>query len=240
MKSTDILFETIEEQASPENPEAAYCSTCSNVKPIEDFTRKPTILEAGRWGWRGLRDKRNAMYVGKECNDCATERRKNATTKAFDYAAYNESLYATGKYEYLVQHPRDAKLFITQRERMVLMKREERRQVKVEKARKAYAKRYARVYANYLHVLRNERSRIKHQIKSPYTSDAAREFCELYLPYLVRLAEIIEHERKTKVVQPRETIQDYADQSIRLMRDTREAWVRLGGAARDRVKPKFI
>lgn len=240
MENPDFLFEVIEEQAEADKPEAAWCPTCGTVKPIEEFTRRPTILEANRWGWGRMRDKVYAKYTGRECNDCAKLRRKQATARAFDYAAYNEALFKTGQYEYLVHHPKDFRVMITKREHMVLMKREERRDIKVRKAKEAYARRYANVYVNHLANLRRERARIKAKIKSKHTNDTARAFCEMYLDYLVRLAELIEYERKTKTVQPKETVQEYADQGIRLMRETREAWVQLGGKDRDHIKAQYL
>lgn len=236
----DFLFETVEPLADAANPEAACCPTCLEVKPIEYFMRRPSILEAKRWGWDKLRDKRHARYVGKECNDCAVARRAKSIDRAFDYEAYDLALLATGRYETTVPHPTKKHTFITHREALVLAKREERRQRKVKAGRKAYAKKQAPVYSAFLKALRNERARIKAKIKSTKTTDKARAFCEAYLEYLTGVAEAIDYERVYQVVQPKEVIQDYAPHSVKLFKETREAFQRLGSGDREHINPRYL
>lgn len=236
----DFLFETIEPVGDAAKPDAACCPTCNDVKPIEYFMRRPSVLEAKRWGWDKLRDKKYAQYIGKECNDCAAERRAKSVDRAFDYAAYDLALLATGRYETIVPHPTKKHTFITHREALVLAKREERRQRKVKAGRKVYAKRQAPVYAAFLKALRNERARIKAKMKAATTSDTARAFCEAYLEYLVAVAEAIDYERVYQVVQPKEVIQDYAPHSVKLFKDTRERWQKLGGGDREHINARYL
>jgi hypothetical protein len=240
MIQDNFLFETIEPLADAANPDAACCPTCLEVKPIEYFMRRPSVLEAKRWGWDKLRDKKHARYVGKECNDCAVARRAKSIEKAFDYEAYDLALMATGRYETIVPHPDKPYTFITRREALVLAKREERRKRKVVAGRKSYAKRQAPVYSAFLKALRNERARIKAKIKSDKTGDKARDFCEAYLEYLTGVAEAIDYERVYKVVQAKETIQDYAPHSVKLFKETREAYQRLGGGDREHVNARYL
>lgn len=235
-----FLFETTEPLADAANPEAACCPTCDEIKPIEYFMRRPSILEAKRWGWDKLRDKRQAQYVGKECNECAVARRTKSIEKAFDYEAYDLALMATGRYETIVPHPDKPRTFTTHREALVLAKRKERRERKVKAGRKAYAKGQAPVYAAFLKALRNERARIKAKLKSEHTSDKALAFCEAYLEYLTGVAEAIDYERVYQVVQAKETIQDYAPHSGKLFKETREAYQRLGGGDREHIKARYL
>jgi hypothetical protein len=235
-----FLFETIEPLADAANPEAACCPTCAEVKPIEFFMRRPSVLEAKRWGWDKLRDKRHTLYVGKECNECALTRREKSVERAFDYEAYNLALMATGRYETVVPHPTLKHTFITHREALVLKKREQRRERKVKAGRKAYAKGQAPVYMAFLKALRNERARIKAKLKSEHTSEKARAFCEAYLEYLTGVAEAIDYDRVYCVVQAKETIQDYAPHSVKLFKETREAYQKLGGGDREHIKARYL
>lgn len=236
----NFLFETTEHLADAAKPEAAFCSTCGIVKATEDFMRRPSVLEAKRWGWDKMRDKKYARYMGKECNECAVARRAKSVDKAFDYEAYNLALLATGRYETVVPHPTLKHTFITHREFLVMKKREERRKRRVKSGRKVYAKRQAPVYAAFLKALRNERARIKAKMKAATTSEKVRDFCEAYLEYLVAVAEAIDYERVYKVVQPKEVIQDYAPHSVKLFKDTRERWQKLGGGDREHINARYL
>jgi len=238
----EILFEQIELLADPANPDHAWCSSCNTLQPIENFRRRASLLQAERWGWNDLRDKTKAVYTGKDCNECAAERKRNSTY--FDYVAYDKELQLTGRYEYEVPDPRYPlyhNKFITKREAMVLEVRAKRGEGKVRGGIKGYRKRQAPVYADHLKAIRNERQRAYgwgRQMKG--LSEAALEFAKDYDAYLQTLAERIKDEKTCKLVQAKPYVENYIMPDAPLEKELSAKFRALYAVERDRLKPRYV
>ena len=239
---SEILFEKTEHLADPANPEHAWCSSCNTLQPIENFRRRPSLLQAERWGWNDLMDKTRAVYTGKDCNECAAERKRTSTY--FDYAAYEKELQLTGRYEYLVPDPRyplHHNKFIPKRQAMVHELRAKRGEGKVRGGVKGYRKRQAPVYAEHLKAIRNERQRVygwKKQMKN--LTAAALTFANEYDEYLVSLAFRIKDEKTLKLVQAKPYVENYIMPDAPLEKEIAAKFRALYAVERDRLKPRYV
>lgn len=237
----ELLFEIDEYLADPANPSHASCSTCGIVQPIENFKRKASALQAVAWGWDEMRDKKDALFTSNECNKCATKRAKRA--RYFDYTAYDQKLYLTGRYEFMVKDPRFPKRgdkFITQRQAMVLAMRNERLQRKVKGGRKAIRNRYAEDYANLTKQVTAELARIKHQAnKMDKITDEGRVYLEEYVEHLKLVRENIKLEKKA-ALKPKESPVHYVNHESLITQNAKALYSNLKGGEREIIASKYL
>lgn len=242
VKMSEILFEHDELLADPANPECAWCSSCNTLQPIENFRRRASLLQAERWGWNELRDKKHAVYTGKDCNECAAERKR--TSNYFDYVAYEKELQLTGRYEYEVPDPRYPlyhNKYIPKRQAMVLEMRAKRGEGKVRGGIKGYRKRQQPVYAAHLKAIRVERQRVYawgRQMKG--LSDAALAFAKNYDAYLITLAQRVKDEQQCKLVQPKPYVEGYMMPNAPIEKELAVKFRALYAVERDRLKPRYV
>lgn len=239
----DFLFEVDEPMGNPKEPEAAWCPECKTVQPIENFRRRPSILQAANWGWYGLRDMKHATYTGVECNECDNKAKRNA--KSIDYAAYDRELRLLGKYEYLVPDPREPlykNVFVTKREEMVLLLRAKRGEGRVRGGIKGFQRKQSPIYTQLLKELRVEKQRAYTWGRQMHgLSVEALEFADLYREYLTTLADRI---KGAKTANPPKKalpyVESYMDKTAKLDREVVEAFRELGGAERERLSPRYV
>lgn len=238
---TELLFEIDELLADPANPSHALCSTCGSVQPIENFKRKASALQAERWGWSRLIDKRDAVYLSNECRKCDAKRKRRA--RFFDYTAYDRKLFLSGKYEFMVKDPRFPKRgdkFITQREAMVLAVKQSRRERQVEGGKKAIRNRYADDYANLIKRITSELARIKYQAsKMDGITQQGRAYLEEYVEHLKLVRENIKLEKKA-ALKPKDSPIQYINHDSLITQNAKALYRSLLGGEREIIASKYL
>lgn len=242
---SEILYEHTELLADPSNPDHACCSRCGKIQPIENFTRKPSLLQAERWGWNDKRDTKGKLYVGKECNACAKiSKAKEPRNKRFDYHAYDKLLALTGRYEYLVQDPRysiDKSVYITKRESMVLDARERNKEKQRAAGRRSLKKQWEPIFKGFAHAVKNEKQRAQAQLRQMAgLSEEAKDYLTAYITHLEAINGNIRADRYDTFKQPRETVQSYINPLAMTTKDVAALYRELSYAEKERVACKFI
>lgn len=240
------LFETQVPLADERNPEHAWCSSCSKLKTIAEFTRKPTKLQFKLW-WGDLPYERNKKYVGKECNDCAKLRTKNKNTR--DYNSLEETLRLDPKNHVLVPNtfagkgtkktPAPTADFIPLYLALVWEKRMQGRLRMKQKAEANVIKEQATHYKHLVALVRKERNRVKMRITNG-CSEPLAEFCKAYVAHLVWIGEHINNVRYTTTRESLPSPLDYINDDIKQTQEAKRLYRRLTSLEAEIIKPRFL
>lgn len=242
----NILFETQVPLADERNPEHAWCSSCSTLKTIAEFTRKPTKLQFKLW-WGDLPYERNKTYIGKECNDCAKTRTKKKNT--FDYNAYEETLRLDPKNSVLVPNtfagrgtkkkPAPTAEFIPLYTALVWEKRLQGRLRMKRKAEENIVKTEEPKYKELVAALRKERNRVKMRITNGCSEQLA-EFCKAYVEHLVWLGQRVNDIRYTTIEKAKDSPLDYVNNDVKETQTAKAAYRRLTSRDAEIIKPRYL
>lgn len=246
MDTPELVLETQDPLADERNPSHALCSKCSQVKPIADFTRKPTPLQFKLW-WGDLPYEKRKTYVGKDCNSCAKSTRRHKNT--FDYIAYEETLRLDPKNHVLV--PNRFKGLDTPKKKAptddyiplytaLVWSRRMKGRAALRNARYRNVKdRQEPKYKQLIKLLRNERNRIKMRVANG-CSEQAQEFCKAYVLHLVWLAKTIQGKRETTTEVAKESPTQYINDDRPETQKAKEAYRRLTSKDAEIVRPRFL
>lgn len=246
MNTPELVLETQDPLADERNPEHALCATCSEVKPIKDFTRKPTPLQFKLW-WGDLPYEKHRTYVGKECNLCAAHR--TATKNTFDYYAYEETLRLDPRNHVLVPNrfkglgtpktPAPTADYIPLYTALVWSRRMKGRAALREARRRNIRDRQEPKYKQLIKLLRNERNRIKMRVTNG-CSEPAQEFCKAYVEHMVWLAQHIQGKRVTTAEKAKASPLDYVNDDRPETQKAKDLFRQLSSKDAEIVKPRFL
>lgn len=246
LDTTDLLFQTEVPLTDERNPSHACCASCKQVKPITDFTRKPTKLQFRQW-WGELPYEKHKTYVGKECNTCAQHTRRKKNT--FDYNSYEQTLRLDPKNHVLVPNrfagkgtpkkPAPTAEYIPLYAALVWQKRVQG-VLRMKNARQADCKNRAEPqYKALILLLRNERNRVKMRVRNGCSAPAA-EFCKAYIEHLVWLASDIQRRREVTNEAAKATPNDYVNDDRKETQDAKRAYRRLSSKDAEIVRPRYL
>lgn len=246
LDTTDLVFQTEVPLADERNPSHACCASCKQVKPIEDFTRRPTKLQFRQW-WGDLPYEKKRTYVGKECNVCAKRTRNDKNT--FDYTSYEQTLRLDPKNHVLVPNrfagkgtpkkPAPTAEYIPLYVALVWQKRMQGI-LRMKNARTDdHRGRQEPKYKQLILLLRNERNRVKMRLRNG-CSENAQEFCKAYVEHLVWLAADIQRRREVTSESAKATPLDYVNDDRVETREAKAAYRRLSSKDAEIVQPRYL